>query len=108
MILLVDQEPVSEVVPLHDQPGGGHVNLVEDEGNKNNCHQQTENIIFITFVLVDNRETKAFDHEAYMYLLQFLVLFNFLFSNNPTSSTQELAPDDGHSSTMWKREKIYF
>ena len=64
MILLVDQEPVSEVVPLHDQPGGGHVNLVEDEGNKNNCHQQTENIIFVTFVLLDNRETSTFDHEA--------------------------------------------
>ena len=38
--LLVDEVPVAEVVPLHDQPRGRDVDLVEHEGHQHHDHQQ--------------------------------------------------------------------
>ena len=40
LVLLVDEVPVAQVVPLHDQPRGGEVDLVEHEGHQHHDHQQ--------------------------------------------------------------------
>ena len=40
LVLLVDEVPVAQVVPLHDQPRGGEVDLVEHEGHQHHYHQQ--------------------------------------------------------------------
>ena len=62
---------MSEIISFHDQPGGSHVNLVENQRNQHHNNQQTRTKIFQS---IKWKIFQSMNHLFYIFSVQIKVM----------------------------------